>query len=65
MTELTELTEYLFDVTVHATVAVEAKDEHTARTMLATQLRLTGKEPVTGVEINHISWRGAEPPPRS
>ena len=54
------MTEYLFDVTVHATVAVEAKDEHTARTMLATQLRLTGTEPVTGVEVNHISWRTAE-----
>ena len=52
---MTELTEHLFDVTVHATVAVEAKDEHTARSMLATQLRLTG------VEINHISWARAEP----
>ena len=61
---MTELSEYLFDVTIFATVAVEAKDEHTARTMLATQLKLTGKEPVAGVEINHISWRGAEPPPR-
>ena len=57
------MTEYLFDVTVHARIAVEAKDEHTARSMLATQLRLSGEPPVTGVEVNSISWRGAESEP--
>jgi hypothetical protein len=38
---VTELIKHLFD--------------QTARSMLATQLRLTG------VEINHISWARAEP----